>query len=45
MEKWAARNIRKFKKENSKVLSLGRNSPRHQYPLCSNHMDTKVNLN
>jgi len=34
LEKWADRNLVKFSKEKCKVLSLGRNKPRHQYMLA-----------
>lgn len=31
LEKWAGKNFKKFNKEKSKILYLGRKKPRHQY--------------
>lgn len=34
LEKWAERNLMKFVKGKSKVLSQGRENPMHYYTLC-----------
>jgi len=40
LEKWAGRNLLKFKEEKCKVLHLKRNNPRHQYMLGPDQMQT-----